>query len=49
MILMQMNEARQPARAGTDGDETRLNDSVGQAFGRVSQRTLSFAQALTSY
>ena len=27
-------DARPPARAGTDGDDPRLNDSVGQAVGR---------------
>ncbi|HLF46004.1 MAG TPA: AAA family ATPase, partial [Chitinophagaceae bacterium] len=31
---LQNSNARQPARAGTDGDDPRLNDSVWQAVGR---------------
>ena len=32
--ILQEKYARPPARAGTDGDDPRLNDSVGQAVGR---------------
>ena len=34
--ILQEKYARPPARAGTDGDDPRLNDSVGQAVGRGS-------------
>ena len=33
-------KARPSARAGTDGDDPRLNDSVGQAFGRGNLKAL---------
>ena len=33
-IKVESKEARPPARAITDGDDPRLNDSVGQAVGR---------------
>ena len=33
-VKVEIKEARPPARAGTDGDDLRLNDPVGQAVGR---------------
>jgi hypothetical protein len=36
-----MSDARPPARAGTDGDDPRLNDTVGQAVGRGFTPTLA--------
>jgi hypothetical protein len=38
---MKMKDARPPARAGTDGDDPRLNDSVGQAVGRGKKTELA--------
>ena len=35
-------DTRPPAHAGSDGDDPRLNDSVGQAFGREYKPTLAF-------
>ena len=34
-------DARPPARAGTEGDDPRLNDSVGQAVGRDYEPTVT--------